>query len=221
MNDFPREPKGLLFDLDGTLVDSFRPIHSSFQAVLDKLGIDRTLSWQEMLSIVGTSLRDSLRCLVPEEKADEGVRLFREHYNRIVLEQTTALPGASELLADLRRRMIPAGIVTNKKGDAARRIAEHLGFTPGLACVLGEGDGFPEKPAPDMLHQAIRLLGTPPGQTLFVGDSPYDFQAARRAEIPVVLLPTGTHAEEELRKLEPDHFFPDLEQFGKWVLEVL
>ena len=72
-----------------------------------------------------------------------------------------------------------------------------------------------------MLHAAIRILGTPPGQTLFVGDSPYDFQAARRAEIPVVLLPTGTHPEEELRKLEPDHFFSDLEQFGKWVLEVL
>lgn len=210
-------PEGILFDLDGTLVDSFRPIHNSFQAVLDAFAIDHILTWDEMMGIVGTSLRDSLRCIVPEEKADEGVLLFRAHYNRIVLDQTHPLPGAAELLEMLGRRGIPAGIVTNKKGDAARRISEHLGFRTRMTCVIGEGDGFPEKPAPDMLYEALRILGTSPGKTLFVGDSPYDFGAARAAGIPIALLPTGTHREKELANLEPDFFFPDLKHFFQWV----
>ena len=218
MNLFPDDlPEGILFDLDGTLVASFGPIHSSFQAVLDALSIDRTLSRKDMLSIVGTSLKDSLRCIIPEEKTDEGVLLFRAHYNRIVLDQTYPLPGAEEILEKLAQRKVPAGIVTNKKGDAARRIAEHLNFRKMLACVLGEGDGFPEKPAPDMLLEALRILGTSPGRTLFVGDSPYDFGAARAAGLPIVLLPTGTHREDELRALDPDFFFSDLTHFFQWI----
>ncbi|MCL4460360.1 MAG: HAD family hydrolase [Nitrospirae bacterium] len=216
--NFPRTfPEGILFDLDGTLVDSFRPIHSSFQAVLDALSINRTLSWEEMLEIVGTSLRDSLRCIVPEEKADESVLLFREHYNRIVLDQTLPLPGAGDLLGKLGRQGIPTGIVTNKKGDAARRISDHLGFQSMMACIIGEGDGFSEKPAPDMIFEALRILGTSPGKTLFVGDSPYDFGAARAAGLPIALLPTGTHCEKDLTSLNPDLFFSDLKHFSQWL----
>jgi phosphoglycolate phosphatase-like HAD superfamily hydrolase len=212
----PSSLRGVLFDLDGTLVDSFRPIHSSFLYALSSLGSNRTLEWKEMMALVGTSLEDSLRLLVPEESVGRAVTLFREHYNRIVLDQTVPLPGAVDLLAFLESRNIPSGVVTNKKGDAARRILSHLKLSPPIRFCLGEADGFAAKPSPDMVEEGLRRLGTGPADTLFVGDSPFDFHAARSAGVPVALLPTGTHGRDELQTLAPDLLFEDLPAFEKW-----
>ncbi len=206
----------MLFDLDGTLVDSFRPIHSSFQYALASLGSDRTLEWKEMMALVGTSLDDSFRLLVPETSVLQAVTLFREHYNRIVLEETFPLPGTAELLNLLDNRKVPAGVVTNKKGEAARLILSHLKFSPPIRFCLGEADGFAAKPAPDMVLEGLRRLGTRAGETLFVGDSPFDFHAARSAGVPVALLPTGTHGVQELRALGPDFLFDGLPALGRW-----
>ena len=212
----PLSFRALLFDLDGTLVDSFAPIHSSFGFALESLGIPRRLSWSEMMALVGTSLEDSFRRLLPEHLVHDGVRMFREHYNKIVLEQTFPLPGAPELLRKLDFRATPAAVITNKKGDAARRILSHLELLPLLRFCLGEDDGFREKPAPDMIFEGLRRLGVNSSETLFLGDSPYDFQAARAAGVPIVLLPTGTHSPDELKELRPDYFFPDLKKFSDW-----
>ncbi|MHB8422100.1 MAG: HAD family hydrolase [Leptospirales bacterium] len=208
--------RALLFDLDGTLVDSFAPIHSSFGFALESLGIAKKLGWNEMMGLVGTSLEDSLRRLVPEDQVSDGVERFREHYNKIVLEQTFLLPGALELLRKLTSRGTPAAVITNKKGDAARRILLHLDILTHLRFCLGESDGFREKPAPDMILEGLKRLGTLPSETLFLGDSPYDFHGARAAAVPIALLPTGTHSPAELNALNPDYFFPDLTSFSEW-----
>lgn len=208
--------RAILFDLDGTLVDSFTPIHSSFGYALDRLGIAKKLNWNEMMRLVGTSLEDSFRKLVPEYQVHDAVERFREHYNQVVLDQTFPLPGAGDLLRNLCIQGNPAAVITNKKGDAARRILTHLDLLAHLRFCLGEADGFREKPAPDMILEGLKRLGTLPSETLFLGDSPYDFHAARAAEVPVGLLPTGTHNTEELKALGPDFFFPDLIGFSHW-----
>ena len=212
----PRSFRAIFFDLDGTLVDSFAPIHSSFHFALKSLDIPRQLSWSEMMALVGTSLEDSFRRLVPEPVVHDGVTLFREHYNKIVLEQTFLLPGSLELLKGLESQKTPAAVITNKKGDAARRILNHLDLLPLLRFCLGEADGFREKPAPDMIFEGLRRIRTAPTETLFLGDSPYDFHAARASGVSIVLLPTGTHTPEELKSLSPDYSFPDLKGFSDW-----
>ena len=207
--------KTVLFDLDGTLVDSFAPILLSFNQTLFELKTDIVLTHEKLLGLVGCSLDDSFRKLLPETDVERASSRFREIYTPIAGNETQLMPGAQELLSFLEEEKIPAAVVTNKMGEEARIITKSLGICPPALFTLGEGDGFPEKPAPDMLLEALSRIGTSCENTLFVGDSPWDFHAARAASIPVCLIPTGTHQKEELEALSPDWLFDNLEELHR------
>ena len=207
--------KTVLFDLDGTLVDSFAPILLSFNQTLFELKTDIVLTHEKLLGLVGCSLDDSFRKLLPETDVERASSRFREIYTPIAGNETQLMPGAQELLSFLEEEKIPAAVVTNKMGEEARIITKSLGICPPALFTLGEGDGFPEKPAPDMLLEALSRIGTSCENTLFVGDSPWDFHAARAASIPVCLIPTGTHQKEELASLSPDWLFDNLEELHR------
>ncbi len=207
--------KTVLFDLDGTLVDSFAPILLSFNQTLFELKTDIVLTHEKLLGLVGCSLDDSFRKLLPETDVERASSRFREIYTPIAGNETQLMPGAQELLSFLEEEKIPAAVVTNKMGEEARIITKSLGICPPALFTLGEGDGFPEKPAPDMLLEALSRIGTSCENTLFVGDSPWDFHAARAASIPVCLIPTGTHQKEELEALSPDWLFDDLAELHR------
>ncbi len=206
----PFTPNAVLFDLDGTLVDSFTPILTSFNQTLSELETSITLTHQEMLALVGSSLEDSFRRLLPEQQVRPASIRFRQIYTPLARQQTRLMEGAREILSFLESSGIPSAVVTNKMGEEARLITKTLGICPPALFTLGEGDGFPEKPAPDMLNEALSRLDVAPENALFVGDSPWDFHAARAASIAVCLLPTGTHQAHELTELSPDWLMADL-----------
>ena len=205
----------VLFDLDGTLVDSFAPILLSFNQTLSELKTDIVLTHQAMLGLVGCSLEDSFRILLPEPDVKKASRRFREIYTPLAESQTSLMSGARDILDFLSESKIPAAVVTNKMGEEARIITRSLGICPPALFTLGEGDGFPEKPAPDMILEALSRIGASRENTLFVGDSPWDLHAARAACVPVCLIPTGTHPKKELLSLSPDFLFDDLKTLKK------
>ena len=215
----PRDVFGLLFDLDGTLADSFRPIRESFNHMLRRFGMRRELSYQESLKLVGGPLEESVARLLPAEDVAFGTALFREHYASIYLDLTVPMPGATLLLEKMAERGLPQGVITNKLGSSARAIVRHFGWDRHLSLCLGEGDGLPLKPDPAMILSAAHQFGMSPDQILFVGDSPYDFGAARKAGSRIALVSTGTHPREELAAMQPDLMVEGLEELGEWLRE--
>lgn len=217
----PKTPtiEAVLFDLDGTLVDSFAPILLSFNQTLSELKTDIVLTHEKMLDLVGCSLDDSFRKLLPEADVEKASDRFRKIYTPLAESQTRLMSGARELLSFLKEAGIPCAVVTNKMGEEARLITSSLGISPPALFTMGEGDGFPEKPAPDMLIEALSRIGVSPGNALFVGDSPWDFHAARAACVPVCLMPTGTHHRQALQALSPDWLLENLEELHRHLID--
>ncbi len=216
---FPSAIQAILYDFDGTLADSFLPIRQSFNHMLRHFGHFRELSAEETLALVGGPLEDSVARLLPQDQVVAGTSIFRDHYEKIYLDLTKPMPGATDLLRTISKRGLPQGVVTNKLGRSARELVRHLGWDRHLPLCFGEGDGLPLKPDPAMIFAASDAMGISPGSLLFVGDSPFDFTAARKAGSRICLLTTGTHRQSELSGLDPDLLFDSLDELGVWIRE--
>ncbi len=219
MAAFPEPLRAILYDLDGTLADSFLPIRESFNHILREFGHSRVLSHEESLALVGGGLEESVARLLSPGEVSRGTAAFRAHYETIFLETTHPMPGADTLLREMFRRGVSQGVVTNKLGTSARALIRHFGWDDLLPICLGEHDGYELKPSPDMLLAAAGQMGVAPRDLLFVGDSPFDREAGRRAGCPVILLTTGTHQEKELAALDPLVVLKSLSDVEKWVRE--
>jgi HAD superfamily hydrolase (TIGR01509 family) len=213
---FPQTIAGVVYDFDGTLADSFAPIRHSFNHMLRHFGNVRELTAEQSLALVGGPLEESVSRLLPPEHVAEGTAVFRSHYATLYLEQTHPMPGAGTLLGRIARSGLGQSVVTNKLGTSARELIAHFGWEGLLPFCLGEGDGYPLKPRPEMILAAAARMGVPTRDILFVGDSPFDFLAARAAGVRVCLLTTGTHSREELSALSPDLLFDGLDELGQW-----
>ncbi len=189
--------KLIIFDLDGTLVDSYEAIQDALVHAVTALG---GVPWtpEETKRRVGRGLEVLMEEAVGEANAAEGVRLFRERYPRVFLEKTTILPGVAEAIPALKARGRTLAVATNKPSDFSRRILDHLGLGAHFDLVLGPLDVPRPKPHPDMLNRIMADLGFGPGETLYVGDMTLDAESAANAGLPCLLVATGGHSRAEL-----------------------
>jgi len=195
----------ILFDLDGTLVDSLADIIASFQHGFTRLGLEAP-GEPEVRALVGKPLDEMYACFAPD-RAVELCAAYREHYARNFANRSRPYPGVPALLATLRERGYSLAIATTKRTDMARRFIEALGMSNMVDHVQGT-DGFPHKPAPDVIHRALAALGT---QGLWmVGDTVTDIQAGRAAGLKTYAVSWGTHSAEQLATAAPDELRPDL-----------
>jgi len=171
----------VVFDLDGTLVDSLADLAAAANHVLACL--DRpTLPAETLAGFVGDGARALVaRALGPDasDRTGEALGLFLEHYAAHLLDHTRAYPGVEEMLASLRAADVTCSVLTNKPVAMSRAILEGLGLLPSFVDVLG-GDSRPaRKPDPDGLLHLAQRAGVPPTRVLLVGDSPIDVRTAR------------------------------------------
>src|ERR1035437_1517292 len=116
----------ILFDLDGTLVDAFTTIHRSYQHTLPRFGRPvPTLA--EVRRAVGGGLANAMGHFLPPQLIPEAMAIHLAYSEQILLEDVTLLPGAPDLLRRLQARGVKSAVLTNKLGDAARRLSAHLG----------------------------------------------------------------------------------------------
>ena len=207
----------ILFDLDGTLVNSREDLVTSVNLTLKEMSRE-LLAGDLVASFVGEGVSKLIeRALsvsleqppVPAE-IETGVEIFRRHYRQHLLDQTRPYPDVAETLSYFHG--LPMAVITNKPADFSLAILEGLGLSHHFRAVLG-GDSLPErKPHPAPLVEAARLCETPIEQCLMVGDSRVDIMAGKAAWMRTCGFTGGFRARSELEEAGADFL---IDRFGE------
>jgi phosphoglycolate phosphatase len=211
--------EAVLFDFDGTLIDSFGAIAASVNHVRQRRGL-AAMSVEEVTKYVGRGATHLLRDTIGVGDPQENLNWYSEHHPSVLATHTKLLPGAEEIIKQLHSRGLILGICSNKPLAFSRELVKILGIAEKLALVCGPEDVGRHKPAPDMLLFAMKKLGVGPDQTLYVGDMVVDIKTARAAGVPVFVIATGTESAETLAAAQPDGMLGKLEEIEGWVEKV-
>lgn len=199
----------ILLDLDGTIVDAFTTIHRAYVHTLPLFGRP-VPTIEQVRRAVGGGLENAMRHFLPEELIAEAVKVHVAYTDTILLEDAKLMPGTLELLRAQTAVGVKFAVFTNKRGDHARLICEHLAVTPYLAGIFGAKDTPWLKPQPEFAEHVLKALGAHRGSTMLIGDSPFDVKAAHAGGIACWCVTTGTHTADQLRAASADAVFPDL-----------
>jgi phosphoglycolate phosphatase len=189
----PEAIRAVVFDLDGTLVDSRRDLAEAVNRMRGELGL-APLDLAEVVGMVGRGARNLVRSAlggeVDEARVDLALARFLAHYDELATDATMPYPGIPRLLAELAGSR-PLALLTNKPERPTLRILEHFDWSRWFRTVVG-GDSLPvRKPDPGGLVEIARRLGVAPGELLLVGDSRIDAETAAAAGAPFVFAEWG------------------------------
>jgi phosphoglycolate phosphatase len=199
----------LIWDLDGTIADTREDIAAGVAGLFRERGLTPPET-AEVIRHVGNGVRRLvLRCLESagrpardDSDLDQAVAAFREHYRRHLTDSTVPYPGVAETLRALHERGRPMAVVSNKPEDFTREILRRLGLLSCFNAVLG-GDSLPSrKPDPEPMRHALRLCDPAAAaeQTVVIGDSAVDAQAARAAVMLICGVGWGFDPDGKLRE---------------------
>ena len=211
-------PPFVVFDLDGTLIDGYEAIGDALAWAMARLGYPAP-GPEEVRRMVGHGLEKLLERAVGEERAAEGVRLFRQRYPAVAVEKSHLLPGVPEALETLHARGHPMAVASNKPAPFSRLILEAKGVGRFFRTIGGPGDGIPPKPEPAMLFRMMEEAEAHPTTTLVVGDMEVDAELARAAGCRVVLIPGGSRSREELASVDCDAILESIAELPRWIAE--
>lgn len=198
----PTRPYAVLFDLDGTLIDSIglllECVHHTFE------GRAPAPTDDEWIAGIGTPLRKQLAAYTTnddeiEQLVDRYRNYQREHHDRM----TWAFPGVTETLLELERRGHPMGIVTSKSNEMMDRGLEWVGIMRHMQTRIGMDNAKKHKPDPFPVLMALEELGYSTGEAVFVGDSPHDIASGNAAGVISIAALWGPFTREQLEPLKP------------------
>jgi len=215
-------PELVLFDLDGTLIDSVPDLAAAVDTMLvalerEPVGVEHVRHW------VGNGAPMLVkRALTGEQEPDEraldealfeqAFALFMDAYGNNAAHSSELYPGVIDCLEGLQSQGVRMGLVTNKPIRFTHPLLDEFGLSGFFDVVLG-GDSLPvKKPDPGQLLHAMQELGVKPENTLMVGDSRNDIGAAKAAGCPVVAVPYGYNHGEPVEQSQPDLIVDQLDQ---------
>ncbi|MDO4980040.1 MAG: HAD-IIIA family hydrolase [Prevotellaceae bacterium] len=178
--------KAIVFDLDGTLLDTLTDLAASTNYALRSCGMPEH-SIDDVRCFVGNGVRMLMTRAVPDGESnprfDEAFSVFRQHYMQHCLDTTCPYPGIMDALARLKEKGMMLAIVSNKMQAATEELRQHF-FSQYIDVAIGESAAIRKKPAPDTVNEALRLLGISHDEAIYVGDSDVDIDTARAAMMP-------------------------------------
>jgi len=210
--------KAVLFDLDGTLVDSSKAITSAVEKVLESRGL--RCNRAKVARMIGLPLENIFGVLVPNLSAEETwqlVREYREYYTAHHLRNTSIHPSANIVLRKLKARDFALGIATTKYRKPVMEILAHFGISELFDVVVTGYEVKEHKPAPDIVLEAAKRLRVDPKQCVVVGDSPIDVQAGKEAGSFTIAVLSKTYNRRLLESTKPNAIIEELEEILKFL----
>ena len=184
----------VIFDLDGTLVDSAPDLANAVARTFAEIGVAAP-DVAAIRTMVGDGAAKLLeRALPPSESGRDVAPLvsrFREHYAQHLCDETRVYDGVPALLVQLAEAGVPMAVLTNKPAEHARRLLDAMSLADRFAAIVGDGDGFPRKPDPAAARALMARFAITPARTLMVGDGLPDVRMARALGCPVVAVTWG------------------------------
>lgn len=192
----------VVFDLDGTLIDSLADLADSMNAVLARSGLP-VHPMDSYRRFVGDGVHNLVRRALPDDrKSEEDIRRhlddMRAEYGRRWLDKTRPYPGINDLLAALAARGVKTAVLSNKPHPATEHVTRALFPRHAFSLVRGAVPELPVKPDPAGAFHITKTLGVPAAQTLYVGDTDTDMKTGRAAGYTVVGVAWGFRPVEEL-----------------------
>ena len=208
--------KAAVFDLDGTLADTFKDVAAAGNYARGRQG-KKSIPLDKVTSYIGDGMRMlAIRLLEfdPDQPNEDSVRRaiddVREYYREHLVDQTIVYPDIPPLLKVFKDRGVRLAVLSNKSHDLTVQIVEALGLADCFDIVLGDDSRFPSKPDPAGLLFIVEKLEATPGTTLMIGDGDADYLVAKNAGSLYYGLTRGTRSEDELRALGAEPLQPDL-----------
>lgn len=217
--------QAVLFDLDGTLVDSVPDIAAATNAMLSEMG-RATLPIEQLRTFVGKGtgvlIKRALAANInpPEPEAElfaQAQQIFNKHYHIHNGTQSQLYPFVQEGLQRLQTLGLKLAVVTNKPIEFTLPLLQKTGLADYFSVVVGGDTCTLKKPHPDPLYYACEQLGTPVANSLFVGDSQNDTQAANAAHMDVLVLPYGYNEGKTIQTLTFNAIVEDILAVADWI----
>lgn len=194
------DAEAVIFDLDGTLLNTLEDLTDSVNTALEKYALP-TCTMEQVQSYIGNGLRKLMLRAVEDgdryPQFEELFAFFRDYYSTHCNIKTAPYDGVVELMKELKARNVKMAIVSNKIDSGVKELNEKF-FKEYTDVAIGEREGVRRKPAPDSLEEAIRALGVEKEHALYVGDSDVDIQTAKNAEVRCVSVTWGFRDEKFL-----------------------
>jgi len=200
--------KGIIFDLDGTLLDTLGDLTTAVNLTCVEYG-QPTLTRQQVSDNIGNGFKVTMTKSLPGVGASEipaAVEKFKAHYAKVYMQDSPAYEGIQELLDELKNKQIRLSVVSNKVHSyvvelIATRFPNHH-----FDVVYGEGDGQKRKPDPQGLLEACQAMELRPDEVLMIGDSEADLLSAQAIDMKMLAVSWGFNSVEKLKSVGCTHF---------------
>lgn len=208
--------KLVIFDLDGTLLDTIADLAQSTNYALEQNGFP-THPTEAYRFFVGNGINKLFERALPEgEKTEENIRRIREaflpYYDRHNTDRSRPYPGIPEVLEELQRKGVSVAVASNKYQEATRKLIAWYFPEISFVEVLGQREGVPAKPDPTIVQDILEAAQAMPEDTLYVGDSGVDMQTALNSGITACGVTWGFRPRTELETFRPNYIIDHVDE---------
>ena len=206
--------EAVIFDLDGTLIDTLEDLKDSINFALEQHGMPER-SLEEVHTFVGNGVKKLVFRSVPENTSEElresCLKAFKAHYITNSMNKTRPYNGICGLVEKLKKNGVKLAVVTNKTQDAADAIMNEF-FKDDFEIIIGQIDGVAQKPQPDGVWYAIEKLGASKQNSVYIGDSEVDCLTAKNSGIPIIGVTWGFRGRKVLEENNADYIVDSPEE---------